>query len=292
MADLLTEPVSGNYVFSNPLPDPQYMALSVPGGLKITADGRLALAQLTANTKANTLDVRYAAKEGQVGDDMATALVLTGYAALPAVTVNDKAVKPVEMTLDGAPAAIVPLTTPKLTDAFPARYAASLATQETALQTTVAAQAWLRYKAKQEHYVLTEPRNGAFSFWRQWPGNCAIEAGIPGGMVVATDGDIALQRIILSARERRVEVDYAPYLQQDRDGNPIPSRAKALLVFGLDQAPSVRLHNDEYKGAVESVTINGKQAYLIPLFGDDPAALKAGIEQRYADAMATLPPKK
>ncbi len=291
MAYLLTEPISGTYLFSNPLPDPQYLEITVPGGMTITADGRLALAQCTANTAASTLDVRYAAKEGQVGDDMAAALVLTGCATAPKVTVNDKAITPVEMTCDGAPALVVPLTAAKITEAFAARYAASRAVQAAALTTTVAAQAWLRYKAKQEHYVLTEPRSGAFSFWRQWPGNCAIEAGIPGGMVVATDGDIALQRLILSARERRVEVDYAPYLQQDRDGNPIPNRAKALLVFGLDQPPSVRLHHDEYTGAVERVTINGTPAYLIPLFGDDPAALKAGVEQRYAEAMATLPPR-
>ncbi|HOS44798.1 MAG TPA: hypothetical protein PK794_14005, partial [Armatimonadota bacterium] len=201
MAYLLTEPISGTYLFSNPLPDPQYLEITVPGGMTITADGRLALAQCTANTAASTLDVRYAAKEGQVGDDMAAALVLTGCATAPKVTVNDKAITPVEMTCDGAPALVVPLTAAKITEAFAARYAASRAVQAAALTTTVAAQAWLRYKAKQEHYVLTEPRSGAFSFWRQWPGNCAIEAGIPGGMVVATDGDIALQRLILSARD-------------------------------------------------------------------------------------------
>ncbi len=291
MAYLLTEPVSGNYIFSNPLPDPQYLDMAVPGGMKIAADGRLGLAQLLVNPAANMLEVRYAVKAGQVGDDMATALVITGCAAAPKVMINDKAVKPVETTLNGTPAVVIPLTGAKMTDAFPARYAASLTVQAAALNTAVTAQAWLRYKLGQEHYQLTEPRTGAYEFWRQWPNPGPVEATVPGNVVVALDGDIALQRLLVSPKERRVEVDYAPYLQRDPNGNPIPNRATALLVFGLDAAPTALLHGTEYAGTVEPVTINGKAAYLIPLFGGDPVKLKEGIEKRYADAMAALPPR-
>ena len=293
MGYLLTEPVSGNYVFSNPLPDPQVLDITVPGGAHITADGRLGMAQVLINPKENTLDVRYAVKDGQVGDDMASALFVSGLAANPAVTLNGTAVKKLSsVDINGVPTWVIPLTAaaPKTADAVVARLLNSLPAQATALQTQVSAQAFMRYKAGQEHYQLTEPRNGAYEFWRQWPGASAIEATVPNGVTVATDGDIALQRLLVSPKERRIEIDYAPYLQRNQNGDPIPNRAKALLVFGLEQAPTALLHGKEYAGTVERVTVNGKPAYLIPLFGDDPAALKADLETRYGAAMKTLAP--
>jgi hypothetical protein len=288
MAYLLTEPVSGNYLFSNPLPDPQYLEAAA-NGVKIGADGRLGLAQLVLNQKDNTLDVRYAVKEGQTGADMATALVVTGCTVAPKLTINGKAVKGIETTLNGVAAVVAPLAGAKIGDTFAARYAAAQTAQAAAFQTAVTAQARLRYKVGQEHYQLTEPRSGAFEFWRQWPNPGPIEATVPGNVVVATDGDIALQRLLVSPQEHRVEIDYAPYLQRDPAGNPIPNRAKALLVFGMDAAPTALLHGKEYAAPATPVTVNGKPAYLIPLFGDDPAALKDGLEKRYADAMGALP---
>ncbi|MHB9129782.1 MAG: hypothetical protein ACYDBB_01665 [Armatimonadota bacterium] len=293
MAYLLTEPVSGNYLFSNPLPDPQYVEMTAPG-IHISADGRLGLAQVTVNPKENSVDVHYAVKEGQAGDDMATALFATGLKPAAKVTVNDKPVTALQsVTINGASAVVIPLTpgAAKDAEALTARYTRNAAAKDAALKTLVTAQAWMRYKAGQEHYLLTEPRNGAFEFMRLWPGQSPIEAVIP-GVQVATDGNIALQRIIVSAKERRVEVDYAPYLQADGDGNPIKDRAKALLVFGMDRAPSVRLHGKEFAGTPANVTINGQKAYVIPLFGDDPASLLPGLEKRYADAMGTLPAAK
>ena len=291
MAYLLTEPVSGNYLFSNPLPDPQFLDMTAPGGLHLTADGRLGLAQVLVNPKDNTIDVHYAVKPGQVGEDMATALYVTGGKSAPAVKVNDRTITAKSTLLNGAPALIIPLTAdmPKTSDAQLDRYTRNAALQATAMKTLVTAQAKLRYKAGQEHYQLTEPREGAFEFWRLWPGESAIEATIPGGVMVATDGNIALQRLLISAKDSRLEVDYAPYLQVDKDGNPIKDRAKALLIFGLDKAPTALLHGKEYAGTVETVTITGKPAWLIPLYGDDPATAKKGVEARYTAAMGTLP---
>jgi len=294
MAYLLTEPISGNYLFSNPLPDPQYLEMTVPtaqpGGIRITADGRLGLLQTLVNPKGNTVDVHYAVKPGQIGDDMATALFVTGFVTAPKVSVNDKPVLVKMAALNGVPAAIIPLTAemPKTTDALLDRYTRNSAPCAAAMQTLVTARAKLRYKAGQEHYLLTEPRSGAFEFWRLWPGESAIEATIPDGVSVATDGNVALQRLIVSAKEHRVEIDYAPYLQVDRDGNPIKDRAKALLIFGMEQAPTALLHGKEYTATPISVTINGKPAWLIPLFGDDPATVKQGVEARYTAAMGTL----
>jgi hypothetical protein len=160
--------------------------------------------------------------------------------------------------------------------------------QLAALSALSEVKAEMRYLPGQEHYLLTEPRSGAFAFTRMWPMVSPIEATVPGGVTVATDGNIALQRLTISPRECRIEMDYAPYLQLNREGQPLDGRAKALLVFGMPRAPSALLHGKEYAGKVESVSLSGKAAYIIPLFGDDPAQVKQGIEQRYAQAMETL----
>ncbi len=308
MGYLLTEPVSGNYIFSNPLPDPQVMDITVPGGVRITADGRLGMLQVQVNPTGNTLDVRYAVKDGQIGNDMATALFIASspkpvmsvngapvkniQTAPPMITVNGVAIKKIQtVTIDGMSNVVVPLTAslPKTDDAIVKRYQENFAKQPMLLNTTVTAQAWMRYKAGQEHYQLTEPRNGAFEFWRQWPGTSAIEAQVPGNVIVATDGDIALQRLLISPKENRIEIDYAPYMQRNQNGDPIPNRAKALLVFGMDKAPTALLHGKEFVGTAERVSVNGKDAYIIPLFGDDPTIVKQDMEIRYKAAMDSLP---
>ena len=180
---------------------------------------------------------------------------------------------------------------PKNGEEVAKQYAEAIDKLPAALASAVTAAASMRYKVGQEHYILTEPENGTWSFWRQWPGESSYDIAVPDGVRVATDGNVALQRILINPRECRILMDYAPYLQMDRDGNPIKDRAKALLVFGMAKAPAVTLHGRKYEGALESVTIDGKPAFLIPLFGEDPAKVKDGIEKRYADAMAALPAK-
>jgi hypothetical protein len=292
MAYLFTEPTSGHYLFSNPLPNPQYLEMTAPGGVHLTADGRLGLAQVLVDIQKNTIEVDYATKDGQTGDDMATALVATGYTTPPTVTLNGMPVKTLgTITLAGTPAYVISLTPkapPIKPEEFLTRYTRSQTVQAEAFKTSVEAQAFMRYKAGQEHYLLTEPRSGAFSFWRQWPGESPLDASVPGGVRVVTDGHIALQRLIVSARESRVELDFAPYLQRDKDGNPIKDRATALLVFGMAQAPSVRVHGTDYAGPATAVTIDGKPAWLIPLFGDEPSKLAAGVETRYRQALTVL----
>lgn len=289
MGYLLTEPISGNCVFSNPLPDPQYMVMDLPGGMRIKADGRLGLMRLTANPRAGTIDVDYALKEGQTGPDMADALLVFGAAKMPKATLNGRPCGPLrQVALDRTTAWVLPLSQANPTPAQIARkYELAALPQLTALSALSKVDAVMRYESG-EHYLLTEPRGGAFAFTRLWPGESVIEATAPGGVTVATDGRIALQRLTVSPRESRIEIDYAPYLQRKKSGGPIDNRATALLVFGMDKAPSANLHGKEYTGKVESVRIDGKQAWIIPLFGDDPDEVKKGIAGRYAKAMSAL----
>ncbi len=292
MAYLLTEPISGNVLFANPLPDPQYMTMDTAEGVRIRADGRLGLMHLVVNAKEKKLEVNYAVKPAQEGADMAEALYVFGMDARPQVLRNGQAVADVGQAdlLDGK-AWRIPLTekgAPRKNDEAAARYASALLQLPTALSNTVTTAANMRYKAGQEHYMLTEPENGTFSFWRQWPGESPIEVTVPGGVRVAMDGNLALQRILVNPKECRIQVDYAPYLQRDKDGKPIKDRAKALLVFGMAKAPAVILHGKPYAGALETATIGTETAYLVPLFGDSAAEVKKGLETRVAQAMKEL----
>lgn len=294
MAYLLTEPVSGNLLFANPLPDPQYMTMDAPGGIRVRADGRLGLMHLVLNPKEKRMELNYALKPGQEGADMADALYMYGMDKLQVVR-NGRAADVREVVLPDGKAWRIPLTEkePVLKANDPvAKYQAATQALAAALSTQVTTAARMRYKSDQEHYILTEPENGTWSFWRQWPGESPYDITVPGDVRLATDGNVALQRILVNAKECRIQIDYAPYLQQDKDGKPIKNRAEALLVFGMAKAPAVILHGKKYEGVVDTVTVDGKPAFLIPLFGNEPAKIKDGLEKRFADAMAVLPTVK
>lgn len=288
MAYLLAEPVSQNIVAANPLPDPQPLVLRAGGGVSLEADGRLPMTVLTYSPKE--LNVSYGPKAGQDGPEMATALLLVGAEQPPRTVVNGQVVADLKrVKLSSGPAFVVPLrgaSTPSAEEVGK-RYEAGLAQRALDLKTDAGIAARLRYESG-EHYILTEPRSGAYSFWRQWPGESVYEAIVPGDVRVVTDGKLALQKIVISPRESRVEIDYAPYLQVNKEGQPIANRAKALVVFGMEKAPTASLHGKEFKGRPEAVTIQGKPAWIIPLFDDPPAQLKAGIEERCAATLKAL----
>ena len=297
MGYLLTEPTSQTYLFSNPLPDTQYMVMDAPGGIRIKADGKLGLTRVTVMRKENRVEVSYAAADaGDLAADMATALFVFGCESKPEVVRNGDLCSDVRLVeLDMRGAWMIPLSADapyRSVEAIRERYERSSMAQLVAMSALTEVRAEMKYLPGQEHYQLTEPRSGAIAFTRMWPMVSPIEATVPGRATVATDGNLALQRLTISKRERRIEIDYAPYLQKAREGQPLENRAKALLVFGMDRAPSALLHGKEYEGKVESVTIDGQAAHIIPLFGDEPTQVKKGLERRYRRAMAALATEK
>ena len=52
--------------------------------------------------------------------------------------------------------------------------------------------------------------------------------------------------------------------------------------------PAVFLHGQLYTGRVEPVTLDGRAASLIPLFGEDPAVLARDVLTRYRAVPAIL----
>lgn len=88
MAYLQTEPVTGTYAGFNPLPDPTLWAMTLPGGERIEADGRVGLLRVVAQPGQHRVWVDYGVKQDQDGDDMASSLVVFGFAQEPVVEIN------------------------------------------------------------------------------------------------------------------------------------------------------------------------------------------------------------
>lgn len=91
MAYLQTEPITETYAGFNPLPDPTLWALSLPGGARIEADGRVGLMRVIARPSENRLSIDYALKPGQTGDHMASELLVFGFDRQPVVEINAQA---------------------------------------------------------------------------------------------------------------------------------------------------------------------------------------------------------
>jgi hypothetical protein len=93
MAYLQTEPLSGTYAGFNPLPDPTTWSLSLPGGVSVTADGKLGLARVIVCPKEKKLWVDYALRGAQkTAEGMATKLLIAGLAN-PTVIYNGRPVE-------------------------------------------------------------------------------------------------------------------------------------------------------------------------------------------------------
>jgi hypothetical protein len=111
MKFIQVEPQSGTFVGWNPLPDLARFSFQIPGGLKIQSDGRIGLARVRANARANQVEITHAWSEGQDGaPDAATVLVLIGFEQPPEVTLNGTTqANLVVQLLRGEPAYLVPL---------------------------------------------------------------------------------------------------------------------------------------------------------------------------------------
>jgi len=113
-AYLQTEPQSGTYTVFNPLPDPQAMEFTVPGGVRITADAKLGMTRVSVRPGECKLWVDAALKPDQVGRGLARQLLVSGMARGPEVVLNGaplaaSAIKTVK--IDGRDAWAVPLPT-------------------------------------------------------------------------------------------------------------------------------------------------------------------------------------
>ncbi len=287
---LLTDPHSGSYAGYNPLPDPSYWTLTLPGGIHVDADGKVSLLSVTAQPRENTLLIEYAAGEAQDGEEMATALLVNGMNSDPHILYNGKVVSEKMETalIDGRRTLIIPLTARYAgVDRVLARLAQSRVTRQQALTNPDNRDAELRCEAQQEHYLLSTPRSDAYRFQRLCPAPSVIAARIPGGLRLATDGRITLLQLEMSQREHRIAISLPPATQPTAT-----ERAHALLIFGADTPPALLLNGEPCTEPLLETQINGEKAYLAPLFGATSTEALPGVADRYRQAQELLDEKK
>jgi hypothetical protein len=89
MKFLQVEPRSGTFVAWNPLPDLTKFSLSLPGGARIEADGRIGLAEVEVIPHENRVVVNHAWRDGQDQDrNAASAFVLFDFSSPQSVVLN------------------------------------------------------------------------------------------------------------------------------------------------------------------------------------------------------------
>ncbi|OPZ31603.1 MAG: hypothetical protein BWZ02_00110 [Lentisphaerae bacterium ADurb.BinA184] len=292
MGYLVAEPESGTVLAANPLPDPTWFRLEIQGGPTIEADGRLGLAFVTVKPKTGTIDIACGSHPGQPADGLASFILVTGPAQPPTVTLNGAAPTPAPagVKVDGRDVWLIPL----VPGADPGKVtAASLAAARAEADKAFAADAGsvarLHYE-KGEHYLLTKPSVGAWAFQRQWPQGVAFRAETPEGLEVAADGRLAFLQLVADTRQNRIEL-FAPRYLHDTlsESQKFDDKARALLVFGAAGRPTVVVNGRAYDGEMPMVEVDGRQAYIVPLYGQQPGDVMPGLVERYQAAMAKLP---
>jgi hypothetical protein len=87
-AYLIVTPGGEGVVAYNPLPDPTWWQLSLPGGARVMADGKVGLLRVAIDREANTVEIDHAAKDERQSRALARRLWLAGFSPNTKARVN------------------------------------------------------------------------------------------------------------------------------------------------------------------------------------------------------------
>ena len=110
-------------------------------------------------------------------------------------------------------------------------------------------------------YLITEPVTGTYVGYNPLPDLSAWTLRVPGNVEVRADGKLGLARVALRAATGQLWVDQAYKADQISE----PGLARQLLVFGLTKPPTVTLNGKRADRPAQSITVEGRSAYAIPL---------------------------
>lgn len=125
-------------------------------------------------------------------------------------------------------------------------------------------------------FVQTEPISGTYAGWNPLPDPTCWSFATPDGVTVKADGRLGLARIIVRPKENKLWLDYGV-----KDDQHTPDMATALLVFGLKGAPTVERNGKPCTEKFASVTLDGKTAWVIPLFANAAKISAKAISDRF-----------
>lgn len=110
-------------------------------------------------------------------------------------------------------------------------------------------------------YLQTEPVSGTFIGYNPLPNLSEWSLSVPNGVEVRADGKLGLARITIRPADGMLDIDQA-YKPDQLEAEGV---ARRLLVFGLKAAPDVTLNGKPLPRKPETVVIDGKAAFVIPL---------------------------
>ena len=128
-------------------------------------------------------------------------------------------------------------------------------------------------------YLQTEPISGTFCGFNPLPDPTCWSLQVPGGVTIKADGRLGLARVAVRPRENTLWLEYGVKDDQHTD-----DMATSLLVFGLPSPPKVYREGKLDAAKVVTVMLDGKTAYVIPLFPNAPAIPVKTMATRYARA--------
>jgi hypothetical protein len=140
----------------------------------------------------------------------------------------------------------------------------------------------LRSEYGRMSYLQTEPVTGTVCGWNPLPDATIWALELPGGAAVRSDGRVGMLRVAAHEEENRYVVDHV------RKGEPPVGTARALLFFGLDEAPGVELNGQAYPRQLPEAEVGGDTAYVLPLDGRPPEEALDGIAGRYERSRGLL----
>ena len=136
-------------------------------------------------------------------------------------------------------------------------------------------------------FLQTEPVSGTYCGWNPLPDMTLFRMITPEGIRLETDGRTGLTRLIVQPKRNRIELNHALKAGQKNRGD----LARALLVFGLDEQPTVVRNGQKIfptpaaePPVVTRKKINGESAWIIPLMEDAAGADLEGLGARYQRA--------
>jgi hypothetical protein len=131
-------------------------------------------------------------------------------------------------------------------------------------------------------YVQADPASGTYAGYNPLPDPTWWSFAAPGGQKVEADGKVGLAHVILRPKEGKVWIDYAT-----RPGSDSPDLATAIVLEGFQRPPTV-VFNRQPLGEPQSISIEGKAAYVVALRGKLSEADLAALPARLAEARKAL----
>ena len=140
----------------------------------------------------------------------------------------------------------------------------------------------LTSEAGRRAYLTADVESGTFTAYNPYPAPMRLELAVPGKVRVAADGRLGVARIRVRPGEGKLWVDHAVKADEEAE-----SLASCLLVFGMEDAPSVVLNGEPVSRRLASVEIDGAAAWIVPLGAERLS--RREIARRYLGLRAEAP---